>query len=95
LFVLVGFILMIIGWILRSVLFHVDDNDAMKWVVTFQELMIFFGVAVLSLGLFHGSLKNDEIPDNIRMAMMISAGIIIGIVAANSSFIGAVLGGFF
>ena len=91
LLVVVGIIMMLVGWMVRVAIYHVEDSDAMELVFTLVDIFLYLGVAVLSIGLFHGAFKDYTLPDTLRTGMVVAAGIVVGFVASNSGGIASLL----
>jgi len=87
----VGIIMMLVGWMVRVAIYHVEDSDAMELVFTLVDIFVYLGVAVLSIGLFHAAFKDHTLPDSLRTGSVVAAGIIIGFVASSSGGIASLL----
>lgn len=91
LLIIVGVLLLLVGWMVSTAIYHVDDEDALKLVVTLVDIFIYLGVAVLSIGLFHGAFRDQTMPDMVRTGMIIGAALIIGFTAAYGGSLASIL----
>ena len=83
--VMIGIILLIVGGVVRSIMLHMDDSDGAMIMMSVIDIFAFLGAAIISLGLFHGGITKSDQSDMVRLGMLVSAGIVIGLMASNLS----------
>jgi purine-cytosine permease-like protein len=87
--IIIGIIIVMVGGIVLASWGFLDDpdengekredyNDNVRTITTSGNLIQYVGLLILSIGLILGAVKDDTLPPNIRLGMVIAMGIIIG-----------------
>jgi hypothetical protein len=92
--VMVGIILLMVGGVVRSITWLLD-GDGIEVMMTIIDIFAFLGAAIISLGLFHGGITKSSQSDMVRLGMLISGGIIVGLMASNMNPLASIFSGIF
>jgi purine-cytosine permease-like protein len=87
--IIIGIIIIMVGGIVLASWGFLDDpdengekredyNDNVRTITTSGNLIQYVGLLILSIGLILGAVKDETLPPNIRLGMVIAMGIIIG-----------------
>lgn len=61
-----------------------DRKDALDVVGLVEDILFALGIFIFLIGLLYGSVDNTELPDVIRMGMILAAAIVLGLIAAGA-----------
>jgi hypothetical protein len=86
--IIVGIIILLVGGLIYISAGFIDDpedyneredyTDGVRTVTTLGNLLEYIGLILLSVGLIVGALKDDDLPANVRLGMLIAMGLIVG-----------------
>lgn len=78
--VILGFVMILIGWIITSLNIVSDSGDASRWLTASGMILRWIGIVIIAISMLQGALQRNWYSDMVRLGILIAVGLfIIGI----------------
>lgn len=61
--------------------------DNIRWIQTLGNMIQYIGIMCLAIGIFLGAMKDENLPINVKLGMLIAFGLIVGLKISSSIII--------
>lgn len=75
--IVLGFVLILLGWIMSSVYLSALDGDAVSIVQTIGLVLRSLGLVIVAIAMLQGALLQNWYSDRIRVGMLVAVGLIV------------------
>ncbi len=75
--IVLGFVLILIGWIMSSVYLSTLDGDAVSIVQTIGLIFRSVGLVIVAIAMLQGALLQNWYSDRIRVGILVAVGLIV------------------